>query len=84
MQLNIHDNNPSAKFIVDEGFNVKEDEAMICIAMVGGDLDSKPAWKTIQFSIKDLKGNTFENELVEIVSAMLIQSAKQHHWTDWD
>lgn len=81
MQLDIHNNDPNIKIVVNEEF--KEDDAVICFGMFCGKFE-KPTWKSIRFTTKDLKSSTFENELVVIVSAMLIQSANYHGWTTWD
>ena len=89
MKMEIRDNNSNAKFVVSEELNLKKDEAIVCLGMADGTIKSdkpasKPMWKSIRFSTKGLKATIFDEELVEILSAMLIQSAKHHGWTDWD
>lgn len=83
MKLTICDNDPKIKVVIDGQEKFEEDEAVICVGMYSGNFPT-PIWKSIRFTTKDLKADTFSAELIEIVKLMLCCSAKQHGWTIWD
>ena len=88
MQVIFHNNNPESnilKVVVNDEVakDLKDDEAVICCGIYCNKFP-RPSFKTFRFSTTDLKASVFEEELVTIISAGLIQSANLYGWTTWD
>jgi len=86
-------NNPDdMRIVVSDDLNLKEDEAIICVGMAGGNnwsggFPTSPipyAWKTLRFNLKDLNANNFDEDILWIFSTALRESAKHHGWIERD